>query len=97
MPHQLADGFKADIVMRPRTGLQNLITVLPEPLIPLLSLPVGIIEHIVQTQTEHLQPTPYSLRHFRTQKRWRWPQIRLNTGKVPRFGTASPPPVPFSR
>src|SRR5712692_263457 len=47
--------------MRPDTKLQDFVTVLPEPVIPLVAFPVGVIHQIIETQTvDHLRPPLHS-------------------------------------
>src|SRR6266849_7550622 len=47
--------------MRPDTKLQDFVTVLPEPVIPLVAFPVGVIHQIIETQpVDHLCPPLHS-------------------------------------
>ena len=48
--HQIAQGPKAAITMWACTDFQDLFTVLLQPAMPLLALPVRVIQKIVQTQ-----------------------------------------------
>ena len=59
VPHQFSYDLEATITMGPGTDLEYVRTVLPEPGMPLLALPVGVIDEIVQTQVnEQLWPPP---------------------------------------
>src|SRR6266852_9736521 len=62
--------------MRTNTKLQDFVTVLPEPVIPLVAFPVGVIHQIIETQTVDHLCTPL---HSPVGRAANWPRKRARS------------------
>jgi len=56
MPHQITQSFKPAIAAWIGTDLPNLLPVLPEPLLPLLTFPSGVIRKKTQVHEHVVTP-----------------------------------------